>query len=49
MDTKESTDILIYIYIYIYIVVFVNVLKFNVGGTMWKLFFVVYIVYVTLY
>ena len=23
--------------------------KFNVGGTMWKLFVVVYIVYVTLY
>ena len=27
----------------------VNVLKFHAGGTMWKLFFVVYIVYVTLY
>ena len=40
--------ILLFLWI-VYFVLQVNVLKFNVGGTMWKLFLVVYIVYVTLY
>ena len=55
IDFSANTDwtlkeALIYIYIYcfflwiVYFVLQVNVLKFNVGGTMWKLFIVVYFV-----
>ena len=58
IDFSANTDwtldeALIYMYIVVLgnciFVLQVNVLKSNVGGTLWKLFFVVYIVYVTLF
>ena len=57
IDFSANTDwtlkeALIYIFVFLWIVYFVlqvNVLEFNVGGSMWKLFVVVYIVYVTLF